>query len=230
MKFSIIIPVFNEEKNIQKLTYLIKKNLIKVNYEIIFVNDSSTDNTALELKKIRKKNINYITRSKKRDLSKSCIEGIKKSIHQNIIIMDGDLQHRPSCLKSMIKIFKRDNPDVLVGVRKLSSDEGLSFIRRNLSYLIIFIINNLLGKKTTDPMSGFFIIKKDIFIKSKKKLFNSGFKILADIIYSFKNLSIREKIIKFGKRKHNVSKMKFNIILKIIILIFFKMFQKKIEI
>ena len=79
-------------------------------------------------------------------------------------------------------------------------------------------------------MSGFFIIKKNVFLRSKKKLFNSGFKILTDIIYSFKNLSIREKIIKFDKRKHNMSKMKFNIILKIVILILFKMFQKKLKI
>ena len=61
--------------------------------------------------------------------------------------MDGDLQHRPSCLKSMIEIYKKESPDVLIGIRKLSSDEGLSFIRRNLSYLIIIIINILLGKK-----------------------------------------------------------------------------------
>ena len=143
--------------------------------------------------------------------------------------MDGDLQHKPSCLKKMIKIYEKKKPDILIGTRKFLTRDGLSFVRRNLSKLIVQIINNILfEKRTNDPMSGFFIIKKKIFLRSEKKLFNSGFKILADIIYSYKNLKIEDFNIKFEKRKFNKSKLNYSILFKIICLLFYKIFQKKI--
>ena len=78
-------------------------------------------------------------------------------------------------------------------------------------------------------MSGFFIFKKKIFLRSKNKLYNSGFKILFDIIFSYNNINVLDYKINFGKRKFNKSKLNFKIILEIIILIIFKFFQKKIN-
>ena len=229
MSFSIIIPILNESKNINKLTYLIKKNLKKKIFEIIFVDDNSSDSSLSILKKIQNKNIRYIVRKKERDLSKSCVEGIKNSKYENIVIMDGDLQHKPSCLKKMIKIYLKDQPDILVGTRNFSNNNSLGLIRKNLSRAIIFIVNNLLfEKKTNDPMSGFFIFKKEIFLRSKHKLYNSGFKILFDIIYSFKNIKVLDCPINFGVRKYHQSKLNFIIILRIIYLIFYKFFQSKL--
>ena len=68
--------------------------------------------------------------------------------------MDGDLQHKPSCLKKMISIYKKEKPDVLVGIREFSEDKSLSFTRKFLSKLIIFY-KPYFVKKTNDPMSGF---------------------------------------------------------------------------
>tara|TARA_B100000242_G_C43046522_1_gene488532 strand:+ start:1817 stop:2509 length:693 start_codon:yes stop_codon:yes gene_type:complete len=230
MKFSIIIPILNESESILKLTYLLKKNLKKVVYEIIFVDDNSSDNTLNILKSIKSKNINFIIRKKEKDLSKSCVEGIKKSKNNNIIIMDGDLQHKPSCLKKMISIYKKEKPDVLVGIREFSEDKSLSFTRKFLSKLIIFFINRIFFvKKTNDPMSGFFILKKEVFLRSKNKLYNSGFKILFDIIFSYNNIKVLDYKINFGQRKFNKSKLNFKIVLKIVVLIIFKLFQKKIN-
>ena len=144
MSFSIIIPILNESKNINKLTYLIK---ILKKFEIIFVDDNSSDSSLSILKKIQNKNIRYIVRKKERDLSKSCVEGIKNSKYENIVIMDGDLQHKPSCLKKMIKIYLKDQPDILVGTRNFSNNNSLGLIRKNLSRAIIFIVNNLLFEK-----------------------------------------------------------------------------------
>ena len=228
MSFSIIIPILNESKNLNKLTYLIKRNLKKKIFEIIFVDDNSSDSSLSVLRKLKNKNIRYIVRKKKRDLSKSCVDGIKNSKYKNIVIMDGDLQHKPSCLKKMIKIYSKNQPDILVGTRDFSN-KSLGFVRKNLSKTIIFIINNLLfKKKTNDPMSGFFIFKKEIFLKSKHKLYNSGFKILFDIIYSFKNIKVLDYPIIFGVRKYNKSKLNFIILIKIIYLIFYKLFQSKL--
>ena len=118
----------------------------------------------------------------------------------------------------------------IVGIREFSEDNSLSFTRKLLSKLIIFLINRIFFvKKTNDPMSGFFILKKEIFLRSKNKLYNSGFKILFDIIFSYNNIKVLDYKINFGQRKFNKSKLNFKIILKIVVLIIFKLFQKKIN-
>ena len=101
---SIIIPVFNESRNIQKLTYKIKKQLNSINFELIFVDDNSTDGSKTILRKLEKnfKFFKPIFRFKKRDLTQSCFDGIKKSKFKNILIMDGDLQHDPKYVPKMI--------------------------------------------------------------------------------------------------------------------------------
>lgn len=99
MYLSIIIPLYNEEKNIEKIFLQIHKNLSSnLNYEIIFVDDESTDGSSKILKKLSKKNKNVLhlhRKDKKRDLTQSCFDGILKSRYKNILIMDCDLQHDP---------------------------------------------------------------------------------------------------------------------------------------
>ena len=219
MKYSIIIPTYNEAKNITKLSYLLKKNLKKKNYEVIFVDDNSLDNSIKEFKKIKYKNFKFLIRHKKRDLSKSCIDGIKISKFENIVIMDGDLQHQPSCLFKMMNYYEKVEPNILVGIRKFSKLKGLNFLRKFSSLLLIFLINFFFKKRTEDPMSGFFIIKKKNFLEVESKLYKNGFKILCDIIYSSKNLKINDFEIKFQKRKNNKSKMDLSVLIHIIILL-----------
>ena len=232
---SIVIPILNEEKNLEQLVkkiVRIKDKIQILKFELIFVDDNSKDKTQKILNKLKKKYpyIRYfIRKNKKKDLSQSCMLGFNKSIFENIIVMDGDLQHKPSCLKKMIKMYSKNQPDILVGTRNFSNNSSLGFLRKNLSRTIIFVINNLLfEKKTNDPMSGFFIFKKEIFLKSKHKLYNSGFKILFDIVYSFKNIKVLDCPINFGVRKFHKSKLNFTIAIKIMYLIYYKFFQSKL--
>ena len=98
MTFSIIIPIFNEKNNISLLVSKIKSSVKNYKYEIIIVDDSSTDgskNILLSLNK-KNKNVKIIFRKNKiRDLSKSCRDGFEISKFNNLIVMDGDLQHNP---------------------------------------------------------------------------------------------------------------------------------------
>ena len=107
-KFSVIIPTYNEKQNIALLINKIDKYLRNFFYEIIVIDDNSEDGTKLVLKEIKssKKNfLFYIRKKEKRDLSQSLILGIKKTKFNNIIIMDGDLQHNPKYLPKIIRIF-----------------------------------------------------------------------------------------------------------------------------
>ena len=213
IKISIVIPVYKEFNNIEKLSLKIQKYLKNNIYEVIFVDDSSNDGSKELLKKINKKykNFNYIIRQKNRDLSQSCFEGIEKAKYDYIQIMDGDLQHNPKYIKNLIETLKINNSDLVIGGRNLinGNNPGLGFVRRISSILIIFTFY-LFGKKTIDPMSGFFLFKKRIYLQNKKYLFGKGYKILADILFNSRSkIKINDYIIVFDRRFKDKSKMNF---------------------
>ena len=218
-KISIVIPALNEEKNIKPLTKRIIENLRNIKFEIIFVDDNSVDQSKTVLLALSKKYkfFNPLLRKKDRDLTQSCFDGIEKSKYPNILIMDADLQHNPKYIPLMLKVFNNDN-DVVVGARKLTSgkNKGLSEFRRFASVILIFFFK-IFNIKTTDPMSGFFIFKKQLYKKNKKYYFGKGFKILADILINSKDkLKTKDVYIDFNRRYESESKMSFKILVILI--------------
>ncbi len=120
------------------------------------------------------------------------------------------------------------NCDVVVGVRDLinSRVKSLSFFRQSASLVLIKFLNLVFGKKTIDPMSGFFLFKKIIYSKNKKLLFLKGFKILADLIYLDKNISVKDLKINFEYRVKGASKLNYKILIYLLQFIIFRIFQK----
>ena len=229
MKFSIVIPVYNESKNLPLLISQIYKVLKKHTFELIIIDDNSSDGTFEVLNKIKKKNFRFFIRKKKRDLSRSCVLGFNKSKYKNILVMDGDLQHQPKDIKKLLRIFQLKKAHIVIGSRELFTRKkhNLSFMRLSASRILIFIVNILLGNKTSDPMSGFFIFKKEIFITNKYKLFNKGYKILMDLIYlDEKYQKIYDVKINFANRKKGESKMNMKILLSLIYMILYKLYAK----
>ena len=101
MNYSIIIPIYKEEKNISEVIKRVNKalNKRKIKYELIFVDDDSRDNSAEVFKKHKKKNMKFFKRFEKpRDLSRSVYYGFNKAKYNNFIVMDGDLQHPPELI------------------------------------------------------------------------------------------------------------------------------------
>ena len=228
---SIIIPIFEESKNIEKLVSGITNNLQIDNYEILFVDDNSNDGTEEILSRLSKNNnkIKYIIRKEKtKDLSKSCILGFEKSLYENILVMDGDLQHDTNDINKLIQSFNNDKADVAVGSRNLFNkrNEGLDIVRLIASKILIIFVSLFLGKKTNDPMSGFFVFKKKIYELNKKKLHAKGYKILLDLIYcSDEKLKVVDVDINFKRRSLGSSKMGFKIIYILVLQIIKKIFQ-----
>ena len=155
LNLSVVIPIFKESQNLTKLTKYLIENIkdIKIeNYEILFVDDNSEDGTEEILKDLNLENskIKYLIRNEKiKDLSKSCILGFENSLYENILVMDGDLQHDPRDIEKIIKTFKEQNADIVVGSRNLfnKKNEGLGIIRLTSSKILILIISTLLKKK-----------------------------------------------------------------------------------
>ena len=228
-KFTIVIPVYNEAKNLGILIPRIYKELKNIKFELIIVDDSSNDGTSKILKKFKRKNFKHLVRKKERDLSKSCIAGFKKASSKNIIVMDGDLQHKPSDIKKILNIFYKNRPDFVVGTRDLFKNKkhNLNFFRLFASRALILIVNSLLGNKTSDPMSGFFMFKKSVFKKSQKRLIKKGYKVLLDLLYiSNQRVRVIDVNINFDSRMKGKSKMNFKILFYLITMIFKKFFSK----
>ena len=123
--------------------------------------------------------------------------------------MDGDLQHKPSDIKKFLYVFRIKNPDIVVGTRNLFKykKHNLNAFRLFASRALILIVNLLLENKTSDPMSGFFMFKKEIFLKSEKKLINRGYKILLDLLYiSNQKIKVYDVSIDFDSRVKGKSK------------------------
>ena len=221
-KFSIILPVLNEEKNIEKLIFLISKYLKGYIFEIIFIDDNSSDKTREVIQKYISKKIKYILRTSNHDLTLSCFLGIQKSKYKNIIIMDSDLQHDPKYLPKMVNLYFLKKLDFVVAVRNFNEDQELGAIRTFSSIFLSYIFNYFLGHRVSDPMSGFFMFKKSIYYKYRHHLFGKGWKILADLIYNKEKFLIKELRIKFLRRSENKSKMNLKVLINVIRLFLFK--------
>lgn len=210
IKISIVIPIFNEAKNLKKLTHLIKKNIKNIKHEIIFIDDNSKDDTLEILKNLKLVNKNikfFIRKALNKDLSKSCILGFEKSKYNNILVMDGDLQHNPKYIKKMIKYYYLNKFDFVIGSRDFENFKKINYFRCFISISLIKLTNIIFRLDIADPLSGFFLFKKKFYAKNKKNLYSSGFKILIDLITSQKKATkIGHVQYKFMYRQKGKSK------------------------
>tara|TARA_S200000501_G_scaffold376564_1_gene431885 strand:- start:1057 stop:1749 length:693 start_codon:yes stop_codon:yes gene_type:complete len=230
MSISVIIPTLNEKKNIKRIAKRLDK--IKFIKEVIFVDDNSVDGTFLEIKKIKKKKFKgFLRKNSEKDLSKSVMHGVLKSKHNYIVVMDGDLQHDSNYIQDMWNKIKLSDYDIVVASRFMNKkfSGNLGYIRSILSNLAINTINFLYGKKTSDPLSGFFICKKKTLINYKNFFFLRGYKILFDVLYNGKKeIKVFDYGITFNKRYAEKSKFKLRIIwLFLLQLLYTKLVVKK---
>lgn len=240
MKFelSIIVPTFNESGNVTPLYNEIKKSLKAIKYEIIFVDDNSKDGTLDEISALVKRhdNVQLIHRTTKRGLSSACIEGFALSNSTYLAVIDADLQHDPALLSSMLKKIKSNKLDLIIASRFLEGSliTGLSHAREKFSSIGNIVSTMVTGVKLSDPLSGYFMIRKDVVQRILPKLSGMGFKILLDIISTCRFSRIKLKYLElpthFRERIHGESKLDLLTILEFVTLILDKIFGKYIPI
>ena len=124
--YSVILPTLNEVGHINSLISDISNNFIssKIQYEIIIVDDNSTDGTINEVKKNQQLEIVINQRiGKKKSLVNSFNEGIEIAKYENIIWMDADYSHPPELIKKFIEINNLNDVDIIVGSRFLKESK-----------------------------------------------------------------------------------------------------------
>lgn len=234
-QLAVIVPTFNERDNVVSLFGLVSDALGDIPFEFIVVDDNSPDGTAAVVKELarRHSNVRCIHRIGRRGLSSAVIDGISASAAPYFAVIDADHQHDERILPQMLdKALAGDH--VVVGTRYSAggtAGEGLSRTREAGSRLATQLSGLVTGQALSDPMSGFFLMRRDVFDEIAPSLSNEGFKILLDIIVSArrararcgKELKIGEVPYTFRPRHAGESKMSSIVVVQFLGLVFSKM-------
>ncbi len=187
-ELSVVVPTFRERANVPELVRLLEATLAEIAWEVIFVDDDSPDGTWRVAKEISRRDprVRCIRRVGRRGLAGACIEGILSSAAPVVAVMDADLQHDETLLPKMLGAI-RDGAELVVGSRYVeggSQGDGFSKVRAWGSETATALARRFLDIDLSDPMSGFFMIRREKVEAVADDLSSEGFKILLDIVAS----------------------------------------------
>ncbi len=209
MDYSLIIPIYNEERTLPKLLEILKKKIKKKNIEVIIINDGSDDRTDVILNSQN----NFKIIKNKRNIGKGAAikKGIKYAINKNIILIDGDLEVDINDVLKLIKQYENTNCDAFVGIRWDKNDKMGKSINALGNYIINGLFNFLYRSNLSDVLCCLKIIDKSLL----KSLFiqSEGFSIEVEIMAKLllKNKIIKEEKIYYKRRTaEQGKKLKFS--------------------
>ncbi len=211
---TVVVPTYQERDNIRRVVAHLDEALAGIAWEVVFADDDSPDGTADEVRTVAAADhrVRLLHRLGRRGLSSACIEGILSSTAPIAAVMDADLQHDERLLPAMYRALEADDGlDLVIGSRHVSGGsvgDGLSEIRRRGSDLAGALTRRLLRIGVTDPMSGFFMVRRRAFNEVALELQSDGFKILADMLSaSGGRWKVLEMPYAFRARAFGISKM-----------------------
>jgi len=211
-ELTVVVPTFNERENVGLLAERLDRVLAGIAWEVVFVDDDSPDETADAVRALGQSDprVRVIRRIGRRGLSSACVEGVLSSSAPYFAVIDADLQHDDTILPAMLARLKADDLDIVVGSRYLerNTTEGLSQRRQTLSQMGGRVARLVLHASLTDPMSGFFMMRRTTFDEIVRSLSLQGFKILLDLFTSApRPLRYAEIGYAFSTRQHGESKL-----------------------
>ena len=232
---SVVVPTFNERHNIGELVRLLDAALEGIAWEVIFVDDDSRDGTAEEARTIARTDsrVRCIQRIGRRGLSSACVEGMLASSAPFLAVMDADLQHDETILPAMLARLQRDDLDIVIGSRYVDGGGiGEWENRRAVMSRFATRLSRMVSRADLkDPMSGYFVIRREAFMGAVRDLSSIGFKILLDLFASSpRPLAFREMPYRFRPRKAGESKLNSTAIWDYLMLLADKLIGKYIPI
>lgn len=201
MKLSVVIPVYNEEKTIEKILDLVL-GVDGVEKEIVMVDDGSTDGSVEVLKEIQRKHpeVKVIIKGENRGKGHTLKVGFKETTGDYVIIQDADLEYDPQDYHKLIRALHEEKVDVIYGSRFSGSYEKMSTLHYFGNKLLTLVTNLLFGVMLTDMETCYKLLPGD-FIRSvdiKSERFDFEPEITAKILKA--GLKIREVPISYRGR------------------------------
>jgi dolichol-phosphate mannosyltransferase len=212
LELAVVVPTFNEHDNVPLLVDKLERVLEGISYEIVFVDDDSPDGTANAVRAIGSSDprVRILQRVHRRGLSSACIEGMMATAAPYIAVMDADLQHDERILPQMLEKLRAESLDVVIATRNAEGGGMGEFAahRVMLSNLGDRLSRFISRARLSDPMSGFFIVRRAYLDEVVRSASGIGFKILLDLVASAaRPVRIGEVPYTFRQRVHGDSKL-----------------------
>ena len=212
LELTVVVPTFNESDNVEPLLARLENALEGIVWEAVFVDDDLPDETAERVRKIarRQPRVRVIHRIGRRGLASACVEGVLSSSAPYVAVIDADMQHDETILPRMLKRLKEEGLDIVVGSRYVEGGNisGWENWRQVISRAASRAARLVIKVDLQDPMSGFFIMRRQAFDEEVRNLSQQGFKILLDLFASApRPLRFAELPYHFRQRKHGESKL-----------------------
>lgn len=211
-ELAVVIPTFNERDNVRPMVAALEKALAGLTWEAVFVDDNSPDGTCAEVRAIAAADprIRCIRRVGRRGLSTACIEGMLATSAPYVAVIDADMQHDETLLPALLAAVRDEGLDMAVGSRyvKDGSVGDWSARRQAISRFSNWLSRTVLKAKVADPMSGFFLLRREFLEEVAPRLSGLGFKILVDLLASARRpVAVRELPYRFRNRHAGESKL-----------------------
>jgi dolichol-phosphate mannosyltransferase len=227
-EITIVVPTLNERANIPILVARLQRLLAGIHWEVVFVDDNSTDGTAAIARTIGEADsrVRCIRRIGRRGLAGALLEGMLASQARYVAALDADLQHDEGLLVAMAERLRQGDVDLVVASRYMEGNAtaGFDSHRARASRWSSTIARRFLGVELTDPMSGFFMIRRDLVEELAPSLSSQGFKLLLDIVATARGrIRVAELPYVFRARQHGLSKLDTRVILDFAALVISKL-------
>ena len=211
-ELTVVVPTWNERDNVAPLVAALDAALPGIAWEALFVDDDSRDGTGARAVEIARRDprVRCLRRVGRRGLSSAVIEGVLASTSPFVAVMDADFQHDEALLAPMLRRLREGDLDLVVGSRYAAggSTGDWSAARLRMSRFAGRLSRMLVGGELTDPMSGFFMVRREAFEAAVPDLSALGYKILLDLFASSpRTLRFAEMPYTFRERRAGESKL-----------------------
>jgi dolichol-phosphate mannosyltransferase len=223
LQLAIVLPTYNERKNVRSLVARIDAALPGIGWEVIFVDDNSADGTADEARAlgVEDRRVRVLQRIGRRGLASAAIEGMCATAAPFVAVMDADHQHDPALLPGMLAAVSSGDYDIAYASRfaeGASTEEWGRPDRVKASGLANALARRVTGVTLSDPMSGFFLLPTATLRADAARLSGVGFKILLDILATAdKVMRVKEFPLNFAARAEGESKLDRTIVFEFLV-------------
>ena len=212
LHLSVVIPTKNEVANVEPLLERLGVALAGIEWEAIFVDDNSTDGTPELLTRIAQsdRRVRLLRRIGRRGLSSAVVEGALASTTPIVAVIDADLQHDEMILSDLYRAIADGGHELAIGTRYAANGSTGEWAedRLKISRLATALAAPIMKTRLSDPMSGFFAVRRDVLLEAAPRLSTVGYKILLDLVASHpRPLKVAEVGYTFGTRQHGESKL-----------------------
>lgn len=222
---SVVVPAYRERENVLPLLDALDRALSKLDWEVIFVVDDALDGTESLVRERAQQDrrVRCVQRIGRRGLASACIEGMLASSAPFLAVMDADLQHDERLIPELLATAQRDAADVVVASRYMDggSTGELAPDRVRISRFASRL-SHVLCRGLTDPMSGFFVVRRAFLERVVRRLYGRGFKILLDLIAAARgDVRVAEVPYRMRSRLHGESKLGARVIAEFFMLVLY---------